>query len=117
MLPNAIPPLITVTLFSFVWQYNDTFYTSLFMSEQSLMPLKIASLPADANQFLPALMGLGSSAKADPNYVALVVDTGILLAILPLIDCICSCSATLWRAWSVPGLSGKGCCRTGDAEG
>ena len=30
-------------------------------------------------------MGLGSSAKADPNYVALVVDTGILLAILPLI--------------------------------
>ncbi|MCM3260476.1 carbohydrate ABC transporter permease [Paenibacillus lautus] len=85
MLPNAIPPLITVTLFSFVWQYNDTFYTSLFMSEQSLMPLKIASLPADANQFLPALMGLGSSAKADPNYVALVVDTGILLAILPLI--------------------------------
>ena len=85
MLPNAIPPLITVTLFSFVWQYNDTFYTSLFMSESALMPLKIASLPADASQFLPSLMGLGDTAKSDPNYVALVVDTGILLAILPLI--------------------------------
>lgn len=85
MLPNAIPPLITVMLFSFVWQYNDTFYTSLFMSESALMPLKVASLPADASQFLPSLMGLDASAKADPNHVALIVDTGILLAILPLI--------------------------------
>ncbi|WP_435924201.1 carbohydrate ABC transporter permease [Paenibacillus sp. DYY-L-2] len=85
MLPNAIPPLITVTLFSFVWQYNDTFYTSLFMSDSALMPLKIASLPADASQFLTILAGLGTSGKVDPNYVALIVDTGILLAILPLI--------------------------------
>ncbi|MEO3946629.1 carbohydrate ABC transporter permease [Gorillibacterium sp. CAU 1737] len=85
MLPNAIPPMITVILFSFVWTYNDTFYTSLFMSESSLMPLKIASLPADTSQFLPVLMGLGTSGQADPNYVALIVDTGILLAIIPLI--------------------------------
>ncbi|MEK5477171.1 carbohydrate ABC transporter permease [Paenibacillus sp. FSL R5-0407] len=85
MLPNALPPLITVTLFSFVWQYNDTFYTSLFMSDSALMPLKIASFPADAGQYLSALAGMGASGKMDPNYVALVVDTGILLAILPLI--------------------------------
>ncbi|MCL6460057.1 MAG: carbohydrate ABC transporter permease [Gorillibacterium sp.] len=85
MLPNAIPPLMTVALFSFVWQYNDTFYTSLFMSESLLMPLKVASLPANTSQFLPILLGLGTNAKADPNYVALIVDTGILLAILPLI--------------------------------
>ena len=85
MLPNAIPPLMTVALFSFVWQYNDTFYTSLFMSESLLMPLKIASLPANTSQFLPILMGLGVNGQADPNYVALIVDTGILLAISPLI--------------------------------
>lgn len=85
MLPNAISPLMTVALFSFVWQYNDTFYTSLFMSESLLMPLKIASLPANTSQFLPVLMGLGVNAKADPNYVALIIDTGILLAIAPLI--------------------------------
>ena len=85
MLPNAIPPIITVILFSFVWTYNDTFYTSLFMSQSNLLPLKIASLPADTAQKLPILMGLGTSGKADPNYVALIVDTGILLAIIPLI--------------------------------
>lgn len=87
MLPNAISPLITVMLFAFVWQYNDTFYTSLFMSESPLMPLKIASLPAEANLLLPSLMGVGGggNVKADPNHVAMIVDTGILLAILPLI--------------------------------
>ena len=87
MLPNAIPALMTVMLFAFVWQYNDTFYTSLFMSESALMPIKIASLPADANQFLPSLLGIGGNAetRADPNHVAMIVDTGILLAIAPLV--------------------------------
>ncbi|WP_199613659.1 carbohydrate ABC transporter permease [Paenibacillus alkalitolerans] len=87
MLPNAIPALVTVMLFAFVWQYNDTFYASLFMSESALMSVKIASLPADANQYLPSLLGLGANAemKADPNHVAMIVDTGILLAIAPLI--------------------------------
>jgi multiple sugar transport system permease protein len=87
MLPNSIPSLVTVMLFSFVWQYNDTFYTSLFMSESALMSVKIASLPADANQYLPSLMGIGTGAetRADPNHVAMIIDTGILLAIAPLI--------------------------------
>jgi len=30
MLPNAKPSLITVTVFSLVWQYNDSFYSGLF---------------------------------------------------------------------------------------
>lgn len=85
MLPNAIPALMTVILFAFVWQYNDTFYTSLFMSESNLMSVKIASLPAELDQNLPALLGLSAEMKADPNYVAMLVDTGILLAIAPLL--------------------------------
>lgn len=87
MLPNAIPPMITVVLFCFVWQYNDTFYTTLFMSGMELMSLKVATLPSQADQFIPVLMGYSHSSgfKADPNHVAMVVDTGILLAILPLL--------------------------------
>jgi multiple sugar transport system permease protein len=87
MMPNAIPAIMTVMLFAFVWQYNDTFYSSLFMSGGDLISIKIASLPADVNQFLPGILGLGSNAevRADPNHVAMIVDTGILLAIAPLI--------------------------------
>ncbi len=86
MLPNAIPPIITVLLFAFVWQYNDTFYTSLFMSQSDLMAIKIASLPADVNKLLPGLLGIeGTEVRADPNHVSMIVDTGVLLAIAPLI--------------------------------
>jgi len=86
MLPNAIPPLITVMLFAFVWQYNDTFYTSLFMGEAQLMSNKIASLPAHASAYIiSTLMITSPGAEPDPNHVAMVVDTGILLAIFPLI--------------------------------
>ncbi|UVI30227.1 carbohydrate ABC transporter permease [Paenibacillus spongiae] len=86
MLPNATAPLITVMLFAFVWQYNDTFYTSLFMGEAELLSNKIASLPAHASAYINnALMIASPGAEPDPNHVAMVVDTGILLAILPLI--------------------------------
>ncbi|MGO4347785.1 carbohydrate ABC transporter permease [Paenibacillus sp. MCAF9] len=88
MLPNAVPPIITVVLFCFVWQYNDTFFTSLFMSESALMPIKISTLSAQANALLPGLLGVaagGGNVKADPNHVAMIIDTGILLAIIPLI--------------------------------
>jgi len=87
MLPNSIPSIVTVGLFAFVWQYNDTFYASLFMSESNLMSIKVASLPANTNQYLPVLLGYGTNPdlRADPNHVSMVVDTGILLAIIPLI--------------------------------
>ena len=86
MLPNSIPPIITVLLFSFVWQYNDTFYASLFMNNSELMANAVAALPANANQRLPRLLGIeGTEVRADPNHVAMIVDTGVLLSIAPLI--------------------------------
>jgi len=86
MLPNAIPPIITVLLFAFVWQYNDTFYASLFMTNSELMANSVAALPANVNQQLPRLLGfVATEARADPNHVAMIVDTGILMAIAPLI--------------------------------
>lgn len=87
MLPNSVPSLVTVALFAFVWQYNDTYFASLFMPNVNLLANKIASLPADTSLYLPTLMGYGlnPAQRADPNHVALIVDTGILLAIAPLI--------------------------------
>lgn len=86
MLPNAIPPIITVLLFAFVWQYNDTFYASLFMTNSELMANSVAALPANVNQQLPRLLGIeGTEVRADPNHVAMIVDTGVLLSIAPLI--------------------------------
>ena len=80
MLPNAIPSIITVLLFSFVWQWNDSFFTTTYLTSSHVMSTQLSSLPYNLAIFL----GNDPSAK-DPFYLSMVQDTGILLAILPLI--------------------------------
>ncbi len=80
MLPNAIPSIVTVLLFSFVWQWNDSFYTTTYLTSSQVMSTQLSSLPYNLAQ----QVGDGAS-KADPFYLSMIQDTGILLAILPLI--------------------------------
>ncbi|WP_435164380.1 carbohydrate ABC transporter permease [Paenibacillus glycanilyticus] len=80
MLPNAIPSIITVLLFSFVWQWNDSFFTTTYLTSSNVMSTQLSSLPYN----LSIILGNDASAK-DPFYLSMVQDTGILLAILPLI--------------------------------
>jgi multiple sugar transport system permease protein len=81
MLPNAIPAIVTVLLFSFVWQWNDSFYTTTYLTTSKVMSIQLSSLPHN----LAILLNDGVSSQADPFYLSMVQDTGILLAILPLI--------------------------------
>ncbi|SEM57326.1 multiple sugar transport system permease protein [Paenibacillus sp. cl141a] len=80
MMPNSIPAVITTTLFSFVWQWNDSFYTTTYLTSSKVMSTQLSSLPYN----LSIMLG-GDPSKADPFYLSMVQDTGILLAILPLI--------------------------------
>lgn len=81
MLPNAVPAMITVTLFSFVWQWNDSFYTTTYLTSSKVMATQLSSLPYN----LAIQLDGGDASKADPFYLSMVQDTGILMAILPLI--------------------------------
>lgn len=81
MLPNAIPSIVTVLLFSFVWQWNDSFFTTTYLTSSKVMATQLGSLPYN----LQILLEDGANSKADPFYLSMVQDTGILLAILPLI--------------------------------
>ncbi|WP_397369637.1 carbohydrate ABC transporter permease [Paenibacillus glycanilyticus] len=80
MLPNAIPSIITVLLFSFVWQWNDSFFTTTYLTSSNVMSTQLSSLPYN----LSIILGNDANAK-DPFYLSMVQDTGILLAILPLV--------------------------------
>lgn len=77
MLRNAIPSVITVAIFSMVWQYNDTFYAKLFLvSDNLVISKKIASLEST----------IGNVYKIyDPNILELYLDAGIVLIMIPLI--------------------------------
>ena len=47
MLKNASPAVITVTVFSLVWQFNDTFYSNLFLvSDKIVISKRISTLQA-----------------------------------------------------------------------
>ncbi|MGN7761363.1 carbohydrate ABC transporter permease [Paenibacillus sp. 22594] len=81
MLPNAIPSIVTVLLFSFVWQWNDSFFTTTYLTSSKVMATELGSLPYN----LASMLEDGANSKADPFYLSMVQDTGILLAILPLI--------------------------------
>lgn len=77
MLRNAMPSVITVAVFSMVWQYNDTFYAKLFLipQEQSI-GIRISSLVANiANQY--QIM--------DKTIQNLYLDAGIVLMMIPVI--------------------------------
>jgi len=77
MLPNATPAVVTVTIFSVVWQYNDNFFGRLFnVSDTILLSRKISSLQAtvaNVNQI------------RDPAISTLYVYAGVVLMILPLL--------------------------------
>lgn len=80
MLPNATPAIVTVLLFSFVWQWNDSFYTTTYLTSSNVMSTQLSSLPYNL-----AIALEGGTGTVDPFYLSMVQDTGILLVIMPLI--------------------------------
>ncbi|MDQ0115461.1 carbohydrate ABC transporter permease [Paenibacillus harenae] len=81
MLPNATPSIITVLLFSFVWQWNDSFFTTTYLTSSKVMSTQLTSLPYN----LQIMLEGGATTNKDPFFMSMVQDTGILLAILPLV--------------------------------
>lgn len=72
MIPNAVPAFVTVMLFSFVWQWNDSYYVSLFLKKIKVLSTALMD------------MGMGLS-EPDPIYQGILLSTGVLLAMGPLI--------------------------------
>jgi len=73
ILPNTIPALVTVLLFSIVWQWNDNYYVSLYMNNINVLSSMLGLLPGNIGRV-----------TSDPSYVSLLVNTGTLLVIAPI---------------------------------
>lgn len=69
MLPCAPPALMIVFLFSFVWQWNDYFYTSIYMAGTNVLPMALSQLRQDF------ITQLGSP----------IVNAGSVMFILPIL--------------------------------
>lgn len=92
MLPNARGAIVTVSLFAFVWQYNDYYFAALFKYERS-MPLLTTKLASGSGNlyatmvtsFQHLLVDLGPEIKDDPLFFGLVTNTAALLMMAPLL--------------------------------
>ena len=77
MLANALPSVVTVAIFSMVWQYNDTFYARLFLiSDDIVISKKISTIEATISNVEKIL---------DPTILELFLDAGIVLVMIPIV--------------------------------
>ncbi|HEY8420286.1 MAG TPA: carbohydrate ABC transporter permease [Thermoclostridium sp.] len=77
MLVNAMPAVITVAVFSLVWQYNDMFYARLFsMPASHILTFRLSTLQATVE--------FADQVK-DPLISQLAVYAGITLVLLPIL--------------------------------
>jgi len=73
-LPSALPSIIIVFLFGFVWYWNETFVTSLYVNGPITLPLKIAAFENSyATLFPPGTPGneLNEAIKLAGNMLAI----------------------------------------------
>ena len=91
MLPNARGVMITVALFSFVWQWNDVYYTSLLAISTSDFPMLTMRLKNTA-EWLPSLMKLyrleslvDAEIRGNALFTSLIANTAGFMMCLPLL--------------------------------
>lgn len=78
MLPNSIPMMVTIFLFSFVWQWSDIFYTGMLAPEMGVMPQVLNAMIANAQMTMESSIGTSSLI-----YRLLINSTASILAVVP----------------------------------
>ena len=73
VLPISVPMMVTVFLLAFSWQWTDTFYTGLFLKSDRVLATSIFTMSAIQNE------GGGDF------YMTAIIQTAVLLAVLPLV--------------------------------
>lgn len=88
MLPSSITILVTVMLFSFVWQYNDTYYSNLLLADVQTLPKAFGifdSTISGWNGDLSSHSALAQYVLDDPKVLALLRNSAMMLILAPLL--------------------------------
>lgn len=94
MLPNARGAIVTVGLFAFVWQWNDTYFAKLFdVSRESfpLLTMRLMSVAENINSmrarftYTGLVSVIGNDVFSNELFLALIINVSALLMMLPLL--------------------------------
>lgn len=80
ILPNSKTSLMTIAMFSFVWQWNDDYFTSLLAPDMKFLTTGLGNLQNEL--FLAAG---GGATQLDPLQVSSWLNAGALITIIPII--------------------------------
>jgi multiple sugar transport system permease protein len=83
MLPDALPMITSCFLFSFVWQWTDYFYTTLFLSRAKVLSSGLGGLADRLGEWWGVTYGTGGAAPV--GYTQSIIATGMLMCLVPLI--------------------------------
>ena len=98
ILPLSVPMMITVFIFSFAWQWTDTFYSGLFFTNQgNYLITQIVKVPGSLADSTFVAQGL---------YNNCITNTCGLLIILPLILIYCFCQKYIVQGIERSGIVG-----------
>ena len=84
MVPGAKPIITSCFLFSFVWQWTDTFYSNLFLGKVQLLSINLSAVVDKFAIYLTALNG-GASTVAPMGFANAVLSTAMLMAVIPVV--------------------------------
>ncbi|MCL1932018.1 MAG: carbohydrate ABC transporter permease [Treponema sp.] len=89
MLPDAMPMLTSCFLFSFVWQWTDSFYSTLFLNNYRVLSKGLGSLAERYSQWFAQTYvqtgNAGVSAFAPVAETQMMIATCMLMCLIPLI--------------------------------
>jgi multiple sugar transport system permease protein len=88
MIPDASPMLTSCFLFSFVWHWTDSFYTTLFLSNFNMLSRGLGSIAERVSQWWAAtnaISGESIASTAPIGYIQAMIATGMLMCLAPLI--------------------------------
>ncbi len=84
-IPNIVTPIVTVGLFSFVWQYNDTIYSGLFLKTLKVLPMMYRNLYGISGQIEYNGMVITNIDVRLAFIVAGLKAAGVLMMLAPVI--------------------------------
>jgi len=88
MVPDATPMLTSCFLFSFVWQWTDSFYTTLFLKNYRMLATGLGAIAERFSQWWSltnSISGAAVASTAPVGYTQAIIATGVLMSLAPLI--------------------------------
>lgn len=83
MLPDAKPIVTSCFLFSFVWQWTDSFYSKMFLGNVKLLSIQLQQIGEKLSNYM--IYTLNQATGASVGYTECIISTGTLMVIFPLL--------------------------------